>query len=451
MKLVKFDRWMLVILAALGLALAGIFLYSNVIGLKSPEPASHSVGAWGPIGLKFAQKMQAQSVESRWHSQPALNGRFGWDEQTLYFWPDTALDAAISYSFTLSSGSQAADGQVVQQDTSWTVQVREPLIVYQSLDENGSELWRAAPDGTQRLQLTRTGGLVYDFNGSRDGEWLAYSLKNTQQGSDMWLVRRDGSDARKAVDCSGDRCNQPAWSPDGKWIAYSRRRLSVVPGEIYSPQPRIWTLELASGKTSPLFQDSTVGGTNPTWSPDGKRVAFFDAGVRAIHMLNIETGKEVMLASKLGVTGTWTGNGNRFWYGDLETSETLPFGSAYMVDLANDQVQQLFTSLPDPEDMAAPVPTPDGSWVAVGVRVRGGSHSVQLQLMRPDGTERQSITEDFLYSHGAYSWNPYGQNLVYQRVQTATSSARPEVWIWNLSGRQSKMVAADGARPQWLP
>jgi Tol biopolymer transport system component len=447
----KFDRWMILILVGLALGFGGVALVSSLTGLRPPVPVGAETGGQGPVGLIFAQQMRPGQVEKRWHSDPPLTGRFSWDGLTLWFWPETVMDASTAYHFWLDAGAQASDGQELRQIVDWKIAVRPAEILYLSPAAVGSEIWRSGAQGENPSQLTHTGNQVIDFGVSYSGEWIAFSVRNSAQGSDLWLVRRDGSDAHMATGCAGDPCSQPAWSPDGKWIAYSRRRMAVVKGEAYLPIARLWTLELATGKTAALFQDASIGGTAPLWSPDGRRVAFFDEPGRVIHVLEIDTGKQWMLASRLGAVGGWTTNGAQLWYGDLETSETLPYGSAYRADMASGQVERLFSALADPEDFGLPVPTPDGSWVAVGVRVRGGSHSVQLQLLSPDGSKRQIITNDFLFSHGAYSWDPNGNELLYQQVEIATSAARPEVWVWNRASGMARRIAVNAALPEWLP
>jgi Tol biopolymer transport system component len=451
MNAVKFDRWMMVLLAGLALGLEGLALAANLAGLRPPDPLADEVGVRGPVGLAFAQKMQAGGVESRWHSDPPLPGRFAWDGLTLWFWPESGLEAGREYRFWLEGGAQAQDGQVLRREVRWTIRVRAMELLYLSPAAVGSELWRSSAGGGQPRQLSHSGNQVLDFGVAASGEWIVYAARNSAQGSDLWVMRRDGSEAHSVCNCGGDRCRQAAWSPDGRWIAYSRTRLAVVKGESYAPMPRIWTLEMASGKTAALFTDPAIGGTDPIWSPDGRRLAFFDEPGRVVHVLEIETGKQWMLPSRLGTAAGWTANGAELWYGDLETSETLPFGSAYRADVLSGQVERLFTTLPDPEDYGLPAPTPNGAWVAVGVRFRGGSHSVQLVLMRPDGSERQAITDDHLFTHGAYRWDVSGSELVYQQLEIASSSARPEIWVWNRASGAARRIASNAALPAWLP
>ncbi len=446
-----FDRWMILLLVTLAAGLGGAAWLSNQLGLRSPSLASQEISVLGPVGLVFDQKMQTASVDSRWQNNQKIVGRLTWDGQTMWFWPGTALVPGAEYSFQLVGGAQAADGQVIRQAANWSVRVRKPEVVFLSPATNGSELWETTLEGVDLHKLTQTGNQVYDFAISYDGEWIAYSVKNSGLGKDLWIVKRDGSSRRQVADCGGDTCIQPAWSPDGKWLAYSRKRVSVVQGEKFSPGPRIWTLEITSGKTAALFQETSIGGTNPVWSPDGSHLAFFDPPAKVIHVLDTQTGKELMLQSQLGVVGAWSPDGTRLWYGDLVSSDSLPFGSAFVADIATEQIQQLFTSLADPEDFSPPEPSPDGNWVVIGARFPGGSRSIQLQLMHPDGTDQKFLTNDNTFTHGAYSWDPTGKFVLYQRILLNSSQSRPEVWVWNQGADKAARIAQDAALPAWLP
>ena len=65
---------------------------------------------------------------------------------------------------------------------------------------------------------------------------------------------------------SGGEEREPAWAPDGKWIALVRRQPSFTTREIWRMRPdgaifeRVTRLDAAS--------------YGPAWSPDGKRIVF---------------------------------------------------------------------------------------------------------------------------------------------------------------------------------
>ena len=67
----------------------------------------------------------------------------------------------------------------------------------------------------------------------------------------------------------------PAWSPDGKSILFARaaeRGTRFEPADVFGRYVggNIWRLDLEDGKESRLIEDAF----NPTWSPDGRRIAF---------------------------------------------------------------------------------------------------------------------------------------------------------------------------------
>src|SRR5262249_9127908 len=82
---------------------------------------------------------------------------------------------------------------------------------------------------------------------------------------------------------------QPRLSPDGDTIAFSYQ------GEICTC-PR-------TGGTLTLLTPSQGADAEPAWSPDGKRIAFVRGGV--VKVVQFPDGKEVPLAKSVAVGGTY--------------------------------------------------------------------------------------------------------------------------------------------------
>jgi TolB protein len=89
---------------------------------------------------------------------------------------------------------------------------------------------------------------------SPDGRRLAFSRLLKEGGQpDVWLVRPSGRDAHRLVPGSS-----PAWSPNGRWVAYDK------PGGIWAVHPDgTGRRRIITGKVDSL-----------KWSPDGRRIAY---------------------------------------------------------------------------------------------------------------------------------------------------------------------------------
>src|SRR5207248_11663139 len=66
---------------------------------------------------------------------------------------------------------------------------------------------------------------------------------------------------------SNQRQFAPAWSPDGKWIAY----MSDYDGD---EQWDIFVVSALDGSTMNLTKTREIAEENPVWSPDGKMLAY---------------------------------------------------------------------------------------------------------------------------------------------------------------------------------
>jgi dipeptidyl aminopeptidase/acylaminoacyl peptidase len=113
------------------------------------------------------------------------------------------------------------------------------------------------------IKLHRLGGATI----SKDGKWVAYSvstpdLEADRSVSNVWIVSASGDDPLQVT--QGGRDNSPAWSPDGKTLAF----LSTRDGN-----SQVYLLSLEGGEARKLTQIST-GADLFHWSPDGKTIAF---------------------------------------------------------------------------------------------------------------------------------------------------------------------------------
>jgi len=125
---------------------------------------------------------------------------------------------------------------------------------------------RGAPEGsvapTQARQVTESLGLDVFPSFSPDGAQMAYA--SDRGGGFEIYVRQLATGGREIQITSDGRDNlQPAWSPNGREIAYGSRG-----------RPGIWLVPALGGTPRRV----TEFGSRPAWSPDGATLAFQSAG-----------------------------------------------------------------------------------------------------------------------------------------------------------------------------
>jgi eukaryotic-like serine/threonine-protein kinase len=95
-------------------------------------------------------------------------------------------------------------------------------------------LWVLPIVGGNPRQLSEEG---WSASVSPDGSQIAFlkSAAYGETGSEIWIMRADGTDQRKIISGSGDGMlfSSPVWSPEGHWIAYDKFRFGAYNNEAW--------------------------------------------------------------------------------------------------------------------------------------------------------------------------------------------------------------------------
>jgi Tol biopolymer transport system component len=120
---------------------------------------------------------------------------------------------------------------------------------------------------------------------SPDGRRLAFV-----RGDGVYVVRRDGT--RMIRVARRDDPGTPAWSPDGRRLAF------VLPGEL--------RLVDAGGRRERVLARGAGSGTSASWSPDGRRIAY--SGRRGVSVVPSRGGRSRLVGREF-VAPAWSPDG----------------------------------------------------------------------------------------------------------------------------------------------
>ena len=142
-----------------------------------------------------------------------------------------------------------------------------PIAFERTVGPGTREIFTMEPDGSGQRSITEGFQFSDSPAYSPDGKLIAFARDN-----DIWVMRPDGSEPRAVVDDPGNGQPQdaePSFSPDGERIVFSRdTNLNLT------TQDEIFTVDLDSGALVNLTQNGSDLDDQPTYSPDGTKIAW---------------------------------------------------------------------------------------------------------------------------------------------------------------------------------
>ena len=173
--------------------------------------------------------------------------------------------SALDYNASLS-----ADGQ-------W--------IVFSSEREGSVDLYRARIDGSSLERLTNDPALDDQASWSPDGGRIVFVSTRGSGTTDIWTLELATRTARNiTTEAGGDF--RPCWSPDGQWIAFSSDRGTRIerdpPEWEHLHRTSVYLIRPNGDGLRRLTDGSRFAGS-PQWSPDGKRIVFYEMNVVDTH------------------------------------------------------------------------------------------------------------------------------------------------------------------------
>ena len=303
-------------------------------------------------------------------------------------------------------GGLAPNCRLVAQSPTGTLQLSLDDSTYQiavlCLTEDPGSIVYTQP-GVQLRRRSAFGGNLelFPFEATSvaatlDGTRLAFS-----QADDIWIVGRDGVDARNVTNTIGILEERPDWSPEGDRIVYEYTDI----GGTGTQDVHIMTVDgLDTINLTPGTGESNE--TEPAWSGDGSRIVFRSDRSDASGLYTITPeGRELtrLTDGVLDVNPRWSPDGGRIVFGRYLDPDSGGTGFE-LFTVASDGTG--LTQLTDNADYNTTDAdwSPDGQWMVIASRILSGSGVYDLYSMSPDGRDIVRLT--FLEQAGLPRWTP---------------------------------------------
>ena len=226
--------------------------------------------------------------------------------------------------------------------------------------------------------------------------------------------------------------SSPAWSPDGRWLAFTRTTDGRRSFQVYVMRANGTAVHrITSGRFD----------TDPAWSPDGRWIAYrADRALRIVHPDG--SGGRVVPTRPPSDIGypAWAPGGRIAYSYHLEVPSDWPpachqpgSGCGYVVSSRLDGSQRRLVVRGRDAHW-----TPDGS-VLLYTGPDGGVYTATGSGRRGRMLGRGYLAE----------WSRDSQQIVYARMGDKPS--QDSVWIMNRDGSHAHRILVGGSNPSWQP
>jgi dipeptidyl aminopeptidase/acylaminoacyl peptidase len=259
-------------------------------------------------------------------------------------------------------------------------------------------LWEISAKGGAPESLPITGAQPAF---SPDGRWLA-----VVSGGEIHLWPTEGGEQR-AITGMGASTKSMAWSPDSRWIAFQNNRYGSFD---------LWLVDVREGGVSQLTSDVRYDGY-PSWSPDSRTIYFqrlderwVDHDVLAIPR---EGGQPTVITRDQDFYDY--GSGARFWHPQVSPdgrmvmfpSHRSGWINQWVVPVGGGEPRQLAAEEAD-QDYAEW--SPDGRLILYTSNRNG---TIQIRLVSPEGGDSRPLVNPDVGFIRNPTWSPDGRQIAY--------------------------------------
>lgn len=282
------------------------------------------------------------------------------------------LTSLLAFLTVIPTAARAAQNAWPQ----WSPDGRR--IVFASMRDGDWEIYTMAPDGTDPRRLTHSPGRDAHPWYLPDGRRVVFQSPrghSAEDRVDLYLMDTGGANPVRLVASSRGFNGVPVPSPDGRWIAFQR-------GVRDASGAWAWDLYVVdtAGRGERRLTANAWSSQVPTWSPDGRRLAFYaDAqGRDQLYLLDLRSGAVTPFAPSAATDDAPAFSPDGAVVAFVSTRDGPR--DLYRVDVATGVVTRLTTGL---DVWAQPSWSPDGRRILFSARASGAD---EVYVVGADGS-----------------------------------------------------------------
>lgn len=328
-------------------------------------------------------------------------------------------------------------------------------IAYSSDHGSGYEIYvRQLTPGGREIQLTSDGAQNFEPAWSPNGKLIAYHSKDR---GGIWIVPALGGVAKQLTEFG----SYPAWSPDGGFLVLQSSGIgddlfAMGSGALLTTTLWIISAQGGTAKQITVMGNPPGGHGSPSWSPDGKRIAFASYDPAKTDIWTITTEGEQLKRVAEGIDPIYAPDGEHIYFVSFG-SNNLNFGLS-KVRVSPESGEPVG----EPIEIASTGPSrikritisADGKRIAyTPLTVASNLWSVPVpQRTTNEATEPPvALTHDTSYRNSNPDFSPDGKKVAYHVIRVGGKS---DVWLIDPDGRNATQLTTDPAsdlRPSWFP